>query len=127
MESAERGPPPTAAPKKEKAPAASSKPSKSGGGKQKKKWSNAVLFDQATYDKMLTEVPKYKQITPSVLSECLRGNSALFLNHLSHVPCPVGCPFARRIGEPSGGLARPIGGPSSLLAWPIGSSFTARC
>ncbi|XP_073355413.1 small ribosomal subunit protein eS25x-like, partial [Aegilops tauschii subsp. strangulata] len=70
------------APKKEKAPAASSKPAKSGGGKQKKKkWSkgkqkekvnNAVLFDQATYDKLLIEVPKYKQITPSVLSERLR-------------------------------------------------------
>ncbi|EMS53445.1 hypothetical protein TRIUR3_08231 [Triticum urartu] len=75
------------APKKEKAPAASSKPAKSGGGKQKKKkWSkgkqkekvnNAVLFDQATYDKLLTEVPKYKQITPSVLSERLRINGSL--------------------------------------------------
>ncbi|KAM3310144.1 hypothetical protein ACQJBY_031059 [Aegilops geniculata] len=75
------------APKKEKAPAASSKPAKSGGGKQKKKkWSkgkqkekvnNAVLFDQATYDKLLIEVPKYKQITPSVLSERLRINGSL--------------------------------------------------
>ena len=70
------------APKKEKAPPPSSKPAKSGGGKQKKKkWSkgkqkekvnNAVLFDQATYDKLLSEVPKYKQITPSVVSERLR-------------------------------------------------------
>ena len=70
------------APKKDKAPPPSSKPAKSGGGKQKKKkWSkgkqkekvnNAVLFDQATYDKLLSEVPKYKQITPSVLSERLR-------------------------------------------------------
>ncbi|RWW81339.1 hypothetical protein BHE74_00010275, partial [Ensete ventricosum] len=72
------------APKKDKAPPPSSKPAKSGGGKQKKKvtkWSkgkqkekvnNAVLFDQANYDKMLSEVPKYKQITPSVLSERLR-------------------------------------------------------
>ncbi|KAG6477133.1 hypothetical protein ZIOFF_066385 [Zingiber officinale] len=75
------------APKKEKAPPPSSKPAKSGGGKQKKKkWSkgkqkekvnNAVLFDQATYDKMLSEVPKYKQITPSVLSERLRINGSL--------------------------------------------------
>jgi small subunit ribosomal protein S25e len=31
-----------------------------------------VLFDQATYDKLLSDVPKYKQITPSVLSERLR-------------------------------------------------------
>ncbi|KQK02321.1 hypothetical protein BRADI_2g00800v3 [Brachypodium distachyon] len=75
------------APKKEKAPPLSSKPTKSDGGKQKKKkWSkgkqkekvnNAVLFDQATYDKLLTEVPKYKQITPSVLSERLRINGSL--------------------------------------------------
>jgi small subunit ribosomal protein S25e len=41
-------------------------------GKQKEKVNNAVLFDQATYDKLLSEVPKYKQITPSVLSERLR-------------------------------------------------------
>ena len=43
-------------------------------GKQKEKVNNAVLFDQGTYDKMLTEVPKFKQITPSVLSERLRVN-----------------------------------------------------
>ncbi|XP_044483111.1 40S ribosomal protein S25-3-like isoform X2 [Mangifera indica] len=70
------------APKKDKAPPPSSKPAKSGGGKQKKKkWSkgkqkekvnNMVLFDQATYDKLLSEVPKYKLVTPSVLSDRLR-------------------------------------------------------
>ncbi|RCV10755.1 hypothetical protein SETIT_2G134200v2 [Setaria italica] len=75
------------APKKDKAPPPSSKPAKSGGGKQKKKkWSkgkqkekvnNAVLFDQATYDKLLTEAPKFKQITPSILSERLRINGSL--------------------------------------------------
>uniref|UniRef100_A0A8R7QBE8 40S ribosomal protein S25 n=1 Tax=Triticum urartu TaxID=4572 RepID=A0A8R7QBE8_TRIUA len=68
------------------APTASSKPAKSGGGKQKNKWSkgkqkekvnNTVIFDQATYDKLLTEVPKYKQITPSVLSERLQINGSL--------------------------------------------------
>ncbi|MQL96471.1 hypothetical protein Taro_029141 [Colocasia esculenta] len=80
------------APKKDKAPPPSSKPAKSGGGgkQKKKKWSkgkqkekvnNAVLFDQATYDKMLSEVPKYKQITPSVLSERLRVHH-LNLDHL---------------------------------------------
>uniref|UniRef100_K3YLR6 40S ribosomal protein S25 n=1 Tax=Setaria italica TaxID=4555 RepID=K3YLR6_SETIT len=78
---------PLQAPKKDKAPPPSSKPAKSGGGKQKKKkWSkgkqkekvnNSVLFDQATYDKLLTEAPKYKQITPSVLSERLRINGSL--------------------------------------------------
>ncbi|KAF9623909.1 hypothetical protein IFM89_006255 [Coptis chinensis] len=65
----------------------SSKPAKSGGGKQKKKkWSkgkqkekvnNMVLLDQASYDKLLSEVPKYKLITPSILSDRLRVNGSL--------------------------------------------------
>lgn len=41
-------------------------------GKQKEKVNNMVLFDQATYDKLLSEVPKYKLITPSILSDRLR-------------------------------------------------------
>ncbi|XP_020887682.1 40S ribosomal protein S25-1 isoform X1 [Arabidopsis lyrata subsp. lyrata] len=67
------------APKKDKVPPTSSKPAKSGGGKQKKKkWSkgkqkekvnNMVLFDQATYDKLMSEAPKFKLITPSILSD----------------------------------------------------------
>ncbi|KAG6590412.1 40S ribosomal protein S25-2 [Cucurbita argyrosperma subsp. argyrosperma] len=75
------------APKKDKAPPPSSKPAKSGGGKQKKKkWSkgkqkekvnNMVLFDQGTYDKLLVEVPKYKLVTPSILSDRLRINGSL--------------------------------------------------
>ncbi|RZC88538.1 hypothetical protein C5167_016402 [Papaver somniferum] len=75
------------APKKEKAPPPSSKPAKSGGGKQKKKkWSkgkqkekvnNMVLFDQASYDKLISEAPKYKLITPSVISDRLRINGSL--------------------------------------------------
>ena len=53
-----------------------------GGGKaKKKKWSkgktrdklnNLVLFDKATYDKLLKEVPTYKLITPSIVSERLK-------------------------------------------------------
>ncbi|CAM8979707.1 unnamed protein product [Rhodiola kirilowii] len=75
------------APKKEKAPPLSSKPAKSGKGKQKKKkWSkgkqkekvnNMVLFDQATYDKLLTEAAKFKLITPSILSDRMRINGSL--------------------------------------------------
>ncbi|KAF3972670.1 hypothetical protein CMV_003849 [Castanea mollissima] len=75
------------APKKEKAPPPSSKPAKSGGGKQKKKkWSkgkqkekvnNMVLFDQATYDKLLVEAPKYKLVTPSILSDRMRISGSL--------------------------------------------------
>merc|ERR1712096_320692 len=67
------------------------KPKKVGaGGKaKKKKWSkgkvrdklnNLILFDKATYDKLYKEVPSYKLITPSVVSERLkvRGSLARF-------------------------------------------------
>ncbi|KAF9589971.1 hypothetical protein IFM89_029708 [Coptis chinensis] len=65
---------------------------KSGGGKQKKKkWSkgkqkekvnNMVLFDQASYDKLLFEVPKYKLITLSILSDRLRVIAATVASDL---------------------------------------------
>merc|ERR1712039_1163595 len=58
-----------------------------GGGKaKKKKWSkgktrdklnNLVLFDKATYDKLLREVPTYKLITPSIVSERLKVRGSL--------------------------------------------------
>jgi len=72
------------------APAAAKKPKEGGGGKaKKKKWSkgkvrdklnNLVLFDKATLDKLKKEVPSYKLITPSVVSERLkiRGSLARF-------------------------------------------------
>ncbi|KAA3468082.1 40S ribosomal protein S25-4-like [Gossypium australe] len=81
------------APKKDKAPPPSSKPAKSGGGKQKKKkWSkgkqkekvnNMVLFDQATYDKLLSEAPKYKLITPSILSDRMRMHVRILLHEFA--------------------------------------------
>ncbi|PRW20673.1 40S ribosomal S25-3 [Chlorella sorokiniana] len=46
-------------------------------GKLKEKVNNLVLFDKPTYEKLLTEVPKYKMITPSVLSDRLRINGSL--------------------------------------------------
>uniref|UniRef100_A0A7S0RV35 40S ribosomal protein S25 n=1 Tax=Chlamydomonas leiostraca TaxID=1034604 RepID=A0A7S0RV35_9CHLO len=46
-------------------------------GKNKEKVNNLVLFDKATYDKLLAEVPKYKVITASVLSDRLRINGSL--------------------------------------------------
>uniref|UniRef100_A0A6G1S6U1 40S ribosomal protein S25 n=1 Tax=Aceria tosichella TaxID=561515 RepID=A0A6G1S6U1_9ACAR len=58
----------------------------SGGKAKKKKWSkgkvrdklnNQVLFDKATYDKLLKEVPAYKLITPSVVSERLKIRGSL--------------------------------------------------
>lgn len=38
-----------------------------------------VLFDQATYDKMLSDIPKAKLITPSTISERLRVIRFFFL------------------------------------------------
>merc|ERR1711915_542497 len=59
----------------------------SGGGKaKKKKWSkgkvrdklnNLVLFDKQTYDKLYKEVPSYKLITPSAVSERLKITGSL--------------------------------------------------
>lgn len=59
----------------------------SGGGKaKKKKWSkgkvrdklnNQVLLDKVSYDKLLKEVPNYKLITPSVVSERLKVRGSL--------------------------------------------------
>ncbi|KAL9994475.1 putative ribosomal protein S25 [Helianthus debilis subsp. tardiflorus] len=46
-------------------------------GKQKEKVNNMVLFDKATYDKLLSEAPKFKLITPSILSDRLRINGSL--------------------------------------------------
>lgn len=43
----------------------------------KEKVNNQVLFDKPTYEKLLNEVPKYKMITPSVLSDRLRINGSL--------------------------------------------------
>ncbi|KAF3638766.1 40S ribosomal protein S25 [Capsicum annuum] len=92
----------TKAPKKAQAPPPSSKPAKSGGGKQKKKkWSkgkqkekvnNMVLFDKATYDKLLSEAPKYKLITPSVLSDRLRSPEIVNSNVTFDAP-PRNTPF----------------------------------
>lgn len=80
------------APKKKEEPKKSAKQAKAGassgsGGKaKKKKWSkgkvkdkanNAVLFDRATYDKLLKEVPSYKLITTSVLVDRLKINGSL--------------------------------------------------
>merc|ERR1711893_237861 len=69
-----------------KAPAKKKKEGGSGGKAKKKKWSkgkvrdklnNLVLFDEVTYDKMLKEVPSYKLITPSVVSERMKISGSL--------------------------------------------------
>merc|ERR1712142_361638 len=70
-----------------KTPAKTPKKKEGGGGKaKKKKWSkgkvrdklnNLVLFDKATYDKLYKEVPSYKLITPSVVSDRLKITGSL--------------------------------------------------
>jgi len=81
--------PPKAAPAKGKASSAAPAKKKEGGGggkAKKKKWSkgkvrdklnNLVLFDKGTYDKLYKEVPSYKLITPSVVSERLKIRGSL--------------------------------------------------
>merc|ERR1711965_1126449 len=74
-------------PKKQEQPSKSQKPKPAGGSKQKKKkWSkgktrdklnNAILFDKATEEKLMKEVPSYKLITPSVVSERLKVRASL--------------------------------------------------
>ncbi len=46
-------------------------------GKVRDKLNNLVLFDKATYDKLYKEVPAYKLITPSVVSERLKVRGSL--------------------------------------------------
>merc|ERR1712048_209011 len=73
--------------KDDKKAAPAKKAGGTGGGKaKKKKWSkgkvkeklaNLVLFDKTTYEKMLSDVPKLKLITPSIISEKLKVNGSL--------------------------------------------------
>merc|ERR1711997_1231983 len=46
-------------------------------GKTRDKPNNLVLFDKNTYDKLLKEVPTYKLITPSIVSERLKVRGSL--------------------------------------------------
>ena len=45
-------------------------------GKVREKLNNLVVFDQATYDRMLAEVKNFKLVTPSAISERLKVFSA---------------------------------------------------
>ena len=65
--------------KDSKAPAKQPKKKKWSKGKTRDKLNNLVLFDKATYDKLLKEVPTYKLITPSIVSERLKVKT-LMLN-----------------------------------------------
>mmetsp|Transcript_26550 Transcript_26550/g.83231 ORF Transcript_26550/g.83231 Transcript_26550/m.83231 type:complete len:114 (+) Transcript_26550:84-425(+) len=65
-----------------------------GGRSKKKKWSkgkvkeklaNMVMFDKATYDKLMKEIPKAKLITPSVVSERLKVNGSVARQAIRHL------------------------------------------
>merc|ERR1711879_137838 len=65
-----------------------------GGRSKKKKWSkgkvkeklvNMVMFDKATFDKMLKEIPKANLITPSVVSERLKVNGPVAREAIRHL------------------------------------------
>jgi len=76
-------------------PKAVSKKEGGGGGKaKKKKWTkgkvrdklnNAVMFDKTNYDKLIKEVPMYKLITPSVVSERLKVRASVAKNALKEL------------------------------------------
>eukprot|EP00020_Sapocribrum_chincoteaguense_P008276 CAMPEP_0170740018 /NCGR_PEP_ID=MMETSP0437-20130122/5465_1 /TAXON_ID=0 /ORGANISM="Sexangularia sp." /LENGTH=109 /DNA_ID=CAMNT_0011078501 /DNA_START=43 /DNA_END=372 /DNA_ORIENTATION=- len=46
-------------------------------GKTREKLNNAVLFEQATYDKLMKDVPAMKVITPAVISDRMKITSSL--------------------------------------------------
>ena len=46
-------------------------------GKVRDKLNNLVLFDKGTYEKLYKDVPNYKLITPSVVSERLKVRASL--------------------------------------------------
>merc|ERR1719271_2383384 len=74
-------------PKKEKKTKEQIAKAAAGGGKaKKKKWNsgkvkektnNAVYFDEATYEKLLSDVPKSRLITVSTISDKLRVNGSV--------------------------------------------------
>mmetsp|Transcript_26461 Transcript_26461/g.69548 ORF Transcript_26461/g.69548 Transcript_26461/m.69548 type:complete len:113 (-) Transcript_26461:37-375(-) len=78
----------------QKSKEAKMKAAMAGGRSKKKKWSkgkvkeklaNLVLFDKATYDKMLKEIPKAKLITPAVVSERLKINGSCARQAIRHL------------------------------------------
>jgi len=54
-------------------------------GKVREKLDNMVMFDKATYDKMMKEISKAKLITPSVVSERLKVNGSVARSAIRHL------------------------------------------
>jgi len=101
-----------------------------GGKAKKKKWSkgrsrdklnNLILFDDATYEKLMSDIPKCKLITPSVLCERLRINGSLartaikYLQAKGHIKI-VGCHHhAQMIYTRNTGSAAPAPAPAPAV------------
>ena len=76
-------------------------------GKVRDKLNNLVLFDKPTYDKLYKEVPSYKLITPSVVSERLKIRGSLARAALQELLSKgqwlylanVKCVFVDRLGD----------------------------
>merc|ERR1711992_99636 len=85
----ERGRATTMPPKEQKAKEAmhssKGKKKKWSKGKTKEKVVNDVKYTQASFDKMLVEVPKMKMITPSILSDRLRVNGSFARATIAHL------------------------------------------
>eukprot|EP00601_Ochromonadales_sp_CCMP2298_P020755 CAMPEP_0173308440 /NCGR_PEP_ID=MMETSP1143-20121109/21750_1 /TAXON_ID=483371 /ORGANISM="non described non described, Strain CCMP2298" /LENGTH=104 /DNA_ID=CAMNT_0014249869 /DNA_START=21 /DNA_END=332 /DNA_ORIENTATION=- len=78
----------------QKSKEAKMKAAQSSGKSKKKKWSkgktrdklnNAVTFDQATFDRLMKEVPLFKMVTISNVSERLRVNGSLARAAIAHL------------------------------------------
>ena len=67
----------TKAAKAEKANKAKKAPKKWSKGKTREALQNAVMFDKATLEKLNTDVPKWKLITPTVVSDRLKISVSL--------------------------------------------------
>ncbi|OXB70816.1 UNVERIFIED_CONTAM: hypothetical protein H355_011103 [Colinus virginianus] len=65
-------------------------------GKSKDKLNNMVLFDEATYKKLLQEIPKARLITPSIVCERLKVNASLARQAIRFL-CQNG--YIKQVGE----------------------------
>merc|ERR1719192_2146626 len=68
---------PAMTPKKQEGGGGGKAKKKKSKGKTRDKLNNLVLFDKATYDKLIKEVPTYKLITPAIVSERLKVRGSL--------------------------------------------------
>lgn len=97
-------------------------------GKNKEKVNNAILFTKESFDKMLAEVPKFKMITVSILSDRLRINCSLARRALGVLIVRAHTSWSRAAGAGSGvcaGEAR-AARPSAAAALGLGV-LSARC